>query len=102
MATAIVWFRNNLRLHDNEALYRAQQYDHVIPIFVVDPRWFNKTSFGFSKTGEHRAQFLIETLENLRSNLQDIGSNLIIRYGKAKDVQLNGWSKSAQPLFQYY
>lgn len=86
MSTAVIWFRNNLRVHDNEALHRGQKYDHVIPVYVVDPRWFDRTSFGFFKTGEHRARFLIETLENLRYNLQDLGSNLIIRYGKAEDV----------------
>lgn len=86
MATAIVWFRNNLRLHDNEALHRALDYDTVIPIYVFDPQWFGETAFGFPKTGAQRARFLLETLQNLRENLQSRGSDLIVRQGKTDEI----------------
>ncbi|MDZ7659557.1 DASH family cryptochrome [Fodinibius sp.] len=86
MATAIVWFRNNLRLHDNEALHRASKYDTVIPIYVFDPHWFGETTFGFPKTGSHRARFLLETLQNLRNNLRNLGSDLIVRQGKTHNI----------------
>jgi len=86
MATAIVWFRNNLRLHDNEALHRALDYDTIIPVYVFDPQWFGETAFGFPKTGPHRGRFLLETLQNLRENLQNRGSNLIVRQGKTDQI----------------
>ena len=86
MSTAIVWFRNDLRVHDNEALCRAAEYERVIPVYIFDPRWFGETSFGFPKTGPHRCRFLIETVENLRSKLQALGSNLIVRMGKAEEI----------------
>lgn len=86
MATAIVWFRNNLRLHDNEALHKALDYNTVLPVYVFDPRWFGKTAFGFLKTGPHRARFLLETLQNLKENLQSRGSDLIVREGKTGQI----------------
>lgn len=76
MSTAIVWFRNNLRLHDNEALLKAVDYDDVIPLYVFDPHWVQPTSLGFPKTGGHRARFLIETVDTLRKNLRKLGSDL--------------------------
>jgi hypothetical protein len=49
----ILWFRSDLRLHDNEALVRAvEASDAVIPVYCFDPRIFGKTyHFGFPKTG---------------------------------------------------
>lgn len=50
---AIVWFRNDLRVLDNEALYRAWMSSEVVlPVYCVDPRLFGTTHyFGFPKTG---------------------------------------------------
>lgn len=84
----IVWFRQDLRLHDNEALHDAiSSLDEVIPVYVFDERTFlGKTDrFGFPKTGKFRAQFIIESVRNLRDALQAIGSNLIIRVGKPEE-----------------
>lgn len=50
---AIVWFRNDLRVLDNEALYKAWlSSQQVLPVYCVDPRLFGSTyHFGFPKTG---------------------------------------------------
>jgi deoxyribodipyrimidine photo-lyase len=76
----IVWFRNDLRSHDHEALHRASQAQ-VIPIYCFDPRGFGQTRFGFPKTGAFRAKFLLESVSNLRANLRSLGADLIIRQG---------------------
>ena len=84
----IVWFRQDLRLHDNEALNDAiEAVDEVIPVYVFDERaFYGKTShFGFPKTGKYRAQFIIESIKDLRSSLKAIGSNLIVRIGKPEE-----------------
>jgi deoxyribodipyrimidine photo-lyase len=85
---AIVWFRNDLRLHDNEALTEAlRNADEVIPVYIFDERIFNgKTSFGFPKTGKFRCQFIIEAVRDLRENLRKKGSNLIVRVGKPEEI----------------
>ncbi len=84
---AIVWFRQDLRLHDNEALTEALRIaDEVIPIYVFDERVFQgKTSFGFAKTGKFRAKFILESIEDLRENLKKRGSNLLLRIGKPEE-----------------
>ncbi len=85
--TGIVWFRNDLRIHDNEALVRAvERTDQVVPVYIFDPRQFGKTAFGFDKTGAFRAQFLIEAVEDLRNRLRDRGSDLLIRRGFPEEI----------------
>jgi deoxyribodipyrimidine photo-lyase len=63
MKTSIVWFKTDLRLHDNETLIKAiAQSDQIIPVYCFDDSHFAETSFGFMKTGNFRAQFLLESL----------------------------------------
>lgn len=85
---AIVWFRQDLRLHDNEAIVTAlRMADEIIPVYVFDERVFKgQMRFGFPKTGKHRARFVLESVEDLRRNLRALGSNLLIRVGKPEYV----------------
>ena len=85
---AIVWFRNDLRIHDNEALSEAyESNDVVIPIYIFDPRVFkSKTSFDFDKTGKHRCRFILEAIQDLRNNLRERGSELYIREGHPEEI----------------
>ena len=83
MKRAIVWFKTDLRLHDNEALVRAiEQSDEIIPVYCLDEDHFKITPFGFQKTGNFRAQFLLESLKDLDANLRLLGSGLIVVRGK--------------------
>jgi deoxyribodipyrimidine photo-lyase len=78
----LIWYRNDLRLHDHEPIYRALiQKSQIIPFYCFDERQFGTTSFGFPKTGHYRAQFLLESVADLRNSIQQLGSNLIVRYG---------------------
>jgi len=51
--TVIVWFRNDLRVLDNEVLFQAWcSSELVLPVYCLDPRHFATTHyFGFPKTG---------------------------------------------------
>lgn len=84
----IYWFRNDLRLHDNEGFLKAiQDADEVIPMYVFDTRQFEQIDpLGIPKTGTFRAKFLLESVQNLRDNLRKKGANLVIRLGKPEVV----------------
>jgi deoxyribodipyrimidine photo-lyase len=83
MNTSIVWFKTDLRLHDNETLIKAiEQSDEIIPVFCFDDNHFKLTRYGFQKTGNFRAQFLLESLKDLDDNLRKLGSGLLIIRGK--------------------
>ncbi|KAM3326385.1 blue-light photoreceptor PHR2 [Capsicum chacoense] len=84
---SIVWFRNDLRVHDNECLNAAHNESmSVLPVYCFDPRDYGKSSSGFDKTGPYRATFLIESVKDLRKNLQARGSDLVVRIGKPETV----------------
>ncbi|MDP5120374.1 MAG: DASH family cryptochrome [Spirosomaceae bacterium] len=86
MSNVVYWFRNDLRLHDNEALVRATNLGNVTPVYVIDNRSFAQTSIGHKRTGKFRAKFLLETIADLKQNLQKIGSDLVIRIGHPEEI----------------
>jgi deoxyribodipyrimidine photo-lyase len=88
---AIVWFRRDLRLHDNESLTDALKYaDELLPVYIFDPREWQGTMphTGLPKIGSHRARFVLECVADLRRNLRKRGAELLIRVGKPEDVLL--------------
>ena len=85
--TILVWFRKDLRIHDNEILTEAvRKGGSIIPVYCFDPRQFELTSFNTSKTGLIRAKFLLESVADLRNSFQAAGGDLIIRIGKPESI----------------
>lgn len=85
--TILVWFRNDLRIHDNEILLEAvRKADKILPVYCFDPYYFNKNISGNPKTGSLRVRFLLESVADLRKNLQGIGGELIIRIGNPAEI----------------
>jgi deoxyribodipyrimidine photo-lyase len=83
----LVWFRNDLRIHDNEILLEAvRKADKVLPVYCFDPFYFQKNESGNPKTGALRTRFLIEAVADLRKNIQAIGGELIVRTGNPAEI----------------
>lgn len=75
----LVWFRNDLRVNDNAVLKAATKtHKSVIACYCFDPRHYGMSDYGFKKTEKFRTQFLIETLENLKTNLKALNIELFV------------------------
>lgn len=82
----LVWFRNDLRLHDNEMLVEAiAKSDSILPVYFFDPRYFEETRFGTAKTGIFRARFLRESVAALRAAFRKLGGDILLLQGKPED-----------------
>ncbi|SFC70201.1 deoxyribodipyrimidine photo-lyase (single-stranded DNA-specific) [Halobiforma haloterrestris] len=87
METAVVWFRDDLRITDNPTLADAvTAADEVVPLYVVDPRKRGETGYGTEKIGAHRARFRRESLLELRAGLRERGGDLFVRRGRPETV----------------
>lgn len=84
--TSLILFRNDLRIHDNEALLEASKSERMIPVYVFDPRKFSATEYGFPRVGPHRIRFQMEAVQNLRKNLRLRNSDLVIRTGRPEAI----------------
>ncbi|MEO0338869.1 MAG: DASH family cryptochrome [Bacteroidota bacterium] len=87
MSTAVFWFRNDLRLHDNPALAKAvEENDQVLPVYAIDQRYLQEDRWGFVRTGTYRLKFLLESLSDLKAYLKEKGSDLMVVKGIPEEV----------------
>ncbi|GGE39767.1 DASH family cryptochrome [Psychroflexus planctonicus] len=92
----VVWFRNDLRTTDQHSLAEAcQQNLPVLAVYCLDPSHFEVTQYGFKKTEKFRAKFLLETLDELKTNLQELNINLLVKQEKP-EVTFENLAKSFQ------
>lgn len=77
----ILWFRQDLRLHDQPALLAAVREGAVIPVYVLDD-----VGPGKWRIGAAQRWWLHHSLAALDAALRARGSRLILRRGAAADV----------------
>lgn len=83
---SLLWFKQDLRLHDHPALQAALTSSCLLPVFVLDPGLLQVNEFGSRRLGVHRARFLLESLASLDSALRQRGSQLLVLPGAAEQV----------------
>lgn len=78
----IVWFRRDLRLHDNPALAAATaEATALVPLYVLDPRLLHGRW-----SSSNRTYFLLASLRALDADLREVGSRLHVRVGDPAEV----------------
>ncbi len=84
--TSLIWFRNNLRVHDNTSIKNdLENHTKVIAVYFFDPTLFQMDEFGFQKTAKYRAKFLLETIIELKYNLADLNITLLTYFKSPED-----------------
>ena len=86
MPNSLLWFRYDLRVHDNETLVQAAEHGPVLPVYCFDPRHYRMLPQGFRKTDAKRVKFLLESLIDLRLKLSALGSGLLVVVGKPEEI----------------
>lgn len=103
----IYLLRRDLRLHDNPIFHEIHQLDqqsqkpftHILPLYVFAAQQVEVSGFlsdpnskspfpearselgKFWRCGPHRAKFLAESVWDMKSELEQVGSGLVIRVG---------------------
>lgn len=78
----IFWFRRDLRLHDNAALFHAlNDSEAVLPIFIFDTTILEQLD-----KDDARVTFINDQLKNIQKKLSDIGKSLAIFHGKPIEI----------------
>ena len=77
-STAIFWFRRDLRLQDNSGLYYALKENiDVLPIFIFDTNILDN----LEDRADKRIEFIHQSLELIKSQLEELGSSLLVLHG---------------------
>lgn len=99
----LVWFRRDLRVHDNPALSAAcTECREIVPLFVFDEPLLRSHVFGSACVG-----FMLGCLEDLRRSLAERGVTLLWRMGEpvetvvrtAQDLAVDAvyWNRDYEP-----
>jgi deoxyribodipyrimidine photo-lyase len=77
------WFRRDLRVAGNSALkYNFKKHQgRVLGIFCFDPTFLSREDFS-----HHRFAFFMETLEELKNELVELGGDLLVLEGKPEEA----------------
>jgi deoxyribodipyrimidine photo-lyase len=83
------WFRRDLRLNDNAGLYHALKglskgsaSNPVLPVFIFDQEILDE----LEDKKDARVAFIHGAVADLKSQLEALGSTLIVRYGKPAEI----------------
>ena len=79
---SIFWFRRDLRLHDNKALFHAlQSEDKILPIFIFDIDILEKIP-----KDDARISFIYSELKAMNKHLEAHETEIKMFYGNPKEV----------------
>jgi len=82
MKISVFWFRRDLRLEDNIALYQVlSKNKNVLPIFIFDTNIINELP-----KDDARISFIYENLKKIDTQLKEYNSSLLVFKGKPIDV----------------
>lgn len=79
----IMWFRRDLRLTDNAALYHALRTGiPVIPLFIFDKNILDK----LENKSDRRVEFIHAALSEMQEQLVKLGSTMEVYYGHPQEI----------------
>ncbi|XWN35122.1 MAG: deoxyribodipyrimidine photo-lyase [Roseivirga sp.] len=79
----LFWLRRDLRLEDNHGLYQALKNNPaVLPIFIFDTNILDK----LEERTDRRVQFIYTQIQQLKAQLEALGSSLLVCYGQPTDI----------------
>jgi deoxyribodipyrimidine photo-lyase len=91
MKRGLVWFTEDLRVDDNETLLKAiEENEEVLPIYFLPNTLLEQLDI--PRIGNTRMTFIKESLNNLRTQLQQIGGDLLVIEGPP-EVHITGLCK---------
>lgn len=83
MTKVIWWLRRDLRLRDNAALYHAlKENAEVLPVFIFDTKILDN----LDDDHDARVTFIYESLSIIKSELEKLGSSLMIYHGDPVEI----------------
>ena len=81
MATQLVWFKRDLRVHDHAPLVQAARRGPCLCLYLYEPELLQSAEFDAS-----HLVFINQSLEQLDRELRSRGATLVTRVGEATEV----------------
>ncbi|MDD1444189.1 deoxyribodipyrimidine photo-lyase [Dolichospermum sp. ST_sed3] len=98
LGSTVFWFRRDLRLADNAGLYYAlKENKRVIPLFIFDTEILQN----LEDKADRRVDFIHQTLQHLKTQLEELGSSLVVLVGNPGELFEKNDAKSVYTNHDY-
>lgn len=78
-----IWFRRDLRISDNAALYHAlRSKRQVVGLFIFDRNILDQ----LEDRSDARVTFIHDTIRSLKDEISALGGKILVKYGYPKDI----------------
>jgi len=81
MSTSILWFKKDLRIIDHKPFLEASKNGFVLPLYIFEPQILESEDYD-----PRHHQFINDSLEFLKIELEKIDGYLNVEYGSAQKV----------------
>ena len=79
----LFWFRRDLRLEDNTGLFQSLLHGkNILPLFIFDRLILDK----LDEKGDPRVEFIHDRISEIKAQLEQKGSSLLVRHGEPQEV----------------
>lgn len=83
----LIWHRNDLRIQDNEPIYKAvQDGDEILPVYIFPLESNERFPFEIAEVSTFRKAFLRESLQSLMENWSMLGTELLVVKGNPSEI----------------
>jgi len=84
---SLIWFRKNLRLADNQALWEGiRNSDQYLLLYVFDEKEWEENPLGIRRSSNLKLKFKWEALMDLKQNIEQMGGQLLIQKGDSDAI----------------
>jgi len=84
---SLIWFRRNIRLEDNQALWEGiQNSNSYLLLYVFDEKEWKENPLGLRRSSDLKLSFLWQSVLDLKENIEKSGGHLLIRKGAPETV----------------
>jgi len=80
-ATALLWFKRDLRLRDHAPLAEAANFESALGLVLIEPEWLASP-----ECDPRHVSFLLQCVAELQHDLAALGLPLLVRVGSATEV----------------
>lgn len=79
---SLIWFRKNLRIEDNQALWEGtQNSDRCLLLYIFDEKEWKENPLGMRRSSSLKLKFRWQAVLDLKQNIEKKGGQLLIRKG---------------------
>lgn len=84
---SLIWFRKNLRLEDNQALWEGiQNSERYLMLYIFDEKEWKENPLQIRRSSDLKLNFLWQSVLELKQNIEKKGGQLLIKKGNPQSL----------------